>query len=219
MPPIELMRSMVSYHVLINAFIKTCAILLCALAIGVQSVFAQEKEREVGTDEIGVNVYEERDSLYAMMPHPPENLHADKPFLETPDIQLQGTYVLNQIYYNPLKPGSVTIELKDYEINKIYYTEQRSENFNLDRDSVINHTEKFLDHTMHVYENGEESRLTVFLNSYLYLELREDMTAIDVDDLRDMLNVLPVEQLKKRFLRFTEAHKRLTKKANKRPNW
>jgi hypothetical protein len=207
-----------TYNFVCNA---TKLLLLSLVAVIILSfpVLAQDSDRPVGTDEIGVNVYEERDSLYALMPHSPENLHADKPFLETPDIQIQGTYVLSQIYYNPLKPGSVTIELKDYEINKIYYTEQRSENFNLDRDSIINHTEKFLDHTMHVYQNADESRLTVFLNSYLYLELREDMEEINVDDLREMLTALPVEELKKRFLRFTEAHKRLTKKANKQPKW
>lgn len=190
-------------------FLHAAALCLVMVLVSVNQTLAQRD----GTDKIGINIYEQKDSLMMVLPSLGDTLVADKPFLETPDIQVQGTYVLNQLFYKPFEDGRISVELKDYDINKNYYTEQRSEVFNLDKPDkgIINHTDTVGGYTMHVYQAGIESRITIFMNSYLYLEFSEDMESQNLTSLKRIVDMYPFERLKHRFLRFVESHKRLAK--------
>lgn len=149
-----------------------------------------------------------RDSLMLQLPKVPKGFIADTPMFETPDIQTQSTYQLTKIYFKTRERGEIQLVIKDYSINEDYYNDQRSEVFNLDKDLIINRSELHDDYNMHLYQSGNESRITLFLSSFVYFEFWENMASVDIEDLKAMLAQCDINLIKRQFLSFVESHKR-----------
>lgn len=153
----------------------------------------------------------EIDTLLSLLPQAPDTLLKDNPMFETPNVHPQHTFELTQLYYDKSVPLNVVqFKLQDYSINPDYYQEQAIETFNLDLNSVVNHSDKLMGYDAHFYKDDKKTIITMFLGEYIIVEFKQEGASWGVDRLLEFLKRFPITEIRERFLIVSKLYRRTT---------